>query len=110
MRYLSVWCSIPRPQARPSAEPPALRPVLNITFQISFPEVVIQSQLQDFSEKSRLSCAPHRAREGGIRVMNQAQAHGIREQLDRLAIVNDQNPPATHVLSALHNVFESTVS
>jgi hypothetical protein len=42
--------------------------------------------------------------------MNLAQAHRISEQLDRLAIVNDQNPPATHALSALHNLFESTVS
>jgi hypothetical protein len=42
--------------------------------------------------------------------MNLAQAHGISEQLDRLAIVNDQNPPATHAVSALHNFFESTVS
>ena len=37
--------------------------------------------------------------------MNLAQAHGISEQLDRLAIVNDQNPPATQDLSALHNRF-----
>jgi hypothetical protein len=42
--------------------------------------------------------------------MNLAQAHRIGEQLDRLAIVNDKNPPATHTFSALHNLFESTVS
>jgi hypothetical protein len=42
--------------------------------------------------------------------MNLPQAHGIIEQLDRLSIVNDQNPPATQHLSTLQNLFESTVS